>query len=810
MMALNKKVLIIRDEVPAKINYRGKSYNASIKLKGNLSTHWETARQWSLKVNLKSGYTILGMKEFSLTKHSERSYPSNPIISDFLSEINISTPSFQTFLVKFNGESWGIMLAEEQISSVYMEKRKLKDSLIIKPQTQDRTLSKQINFYNKNIDFNAHQKINYLLDKRMRLYNQNKYFKKSQNSNFSYNKHLGNITKSISKNVDIENYIDLQKVVDVFTVSLVWHEYHSMHSHQQRYYYNPFSAKLEIIPTDFGHGTDKDSLNYFENYEIFYNHIIDNQILKKTILHNKFYKLFQNSLTKIDKNFHFFGERLEQYCKYFTSHCRDKVKLDTYKNHLKFLIDNSFEVSSHLKSKLKLQKDIDFKNALKEINKDKLYKFINSNNSFLDVLNQKNETLEIKNLSPFQISIDDITIKHNNDTYKITDRYNIESSKFNKINSLKIRFEEFKNLNDIALISTNSGSVVEIKYKLNNILKKEVKNLFPIYYLKEINKSNLEFINIKKNIYEVKSGSWKVKSPIIVPKNYDLIISKNTKLKFEENSFIYLNGGSLIIDGDVNNEVVLSAENKYWRGIYVNNANNTNNLSKITYAIIEDTTYFENQNMSLTGGINFYKSNIEIQNLIFNNNMCEDALNITHSKLDIKNSKFLNTQSDAFDADFSNVKMENIHFENIIGDAIDTSGSKIEIYNITSNNVSDKSLSIGEKSVLQGSEIKIFNSKIGLASKDSSIVKLKNISIKNSKVADLISYRKKHLYGYGEILINNADININKVFSEKPNYIKLENLKINQSHVSRLIENKKPKYPYNYDIKIEKLLDKRL
>ena len=167
------------------------------------------------------------------------------------------------------------MFAEEQISSVYMEKRKLKDSLIIKPQTQDRTLSKQLNFYSKNIDFNTHQKINYLLDKRLRLYNQNKYFKKSHNSNFSYNKHLGNIIKSISKNTDIENYIDLQKVVDVFTVSLVWHEYHSMHSHQQRYYYNPFTAKLEIIPTDFGHGTDKDNLNYFDNYEIFYNHIIE-------------------------------------------------------------------------------------------------------------------------------------------------------------------------------------------------------------------------------------------------------------------------------------------------------------------------------------------------------------------------------------------------------------------------------------------------------------------------------------------------------------------------------------------------------
>ena len=205
---------------------KGKSFNSL----GNCKT-------MGLKVNL-SGYTILGMKELSLTKHlKDHTLKSNNF--GFLSEINISTPSFHTFLVKFNGENWGIMLAEEQISSVYMRK-KTKDSLIIKPQTQDRTLSKQLNFYSKNIDFNTHQKINYLLDKRL-LYNQNKYFKKSHNSNFSYNKHLGNIIKSISKNTDIENYIDLQVVT--YSQFRLYGMIITQHSHQQRYYYNPFTAR---------------------------------------------------------------------------------------------------------------------------------------------------------------------------------------------------------------------------------------------------------------------------------------------------------------------------------------------------------------------------------------------------------------------------------------------------------------------------------------------------------------------------------------------------------------------------------------
>ena len=150
-----------RQSVSAKIIFNEEVYDAKINLKGNLSTHWENSKQWSLKINLENGYTILGMREFSLTKHSERAYPSNQIISDFLKKLKVHTPEFHTFEVNFNNSDWGIMLAEEQISSTYHEKRKLKDSIVLRFQAEDKFLSEQINFHNSQISGKKHKVLNY-------------------------------------------------------------------------------------------------------------------------------------------------------------------------------------------------------------------------------------------------------------------------------------------------------------------------------------------------------------------------------------------------------------------------------------------------------------------------------------------------------------------------------------------------------------------------------------------------------------------------------------------------------------------------
>ena len=70
----------------------------------------------------------------------------------------------------------------------------------------------------------------------------------------------------------------------------------------------------------------------------------------------------------------------------------------------------------------------------------------------------------------------------------------------------------------------------------------------------------------------------------------------------------------------------------------------------------------------------------------------------------------------------------------------------MEVQRLNFKDIVDKSISAGEKSKLTGNNIIIENSNISIASKDSSYVDLTNISIINSKIADLMTYKKIFLF----------------------------------------------------------------
>ena len=62
-------------------------------------------------------------------------------------------------------------------------------------------------------------------------------------------------------------------------------------------------------------------------------------------------------------------------------------------------------------------------------------------------------------------------------------------------------------------------------------------------------------------------------------------------------------------------------------------------------------------------------------------------------------------------------------------------------------NCGDKALSVGEKSILQLDKIIVENSGIGIASKDSSVTKLKYAYLKNLKTCISAYNKKQEFYG---------------------------------------------------------------
>ena len=123
----------------------------------------------------------------------------------------------------------------------------------------------------------------------------------------------------------------------------------------------------------------------------------------------------------------------------------------------------------------------------------------------------------------------------------------------------------------------------------------------------------------------------------------------------------------------------------------------------------------------------------------------EDAINIISSSASIENGIFQYISSDAIDVDFGDVSINNLQIKDVINDGIDFSESNAIVTNVYFNNIGDKAISAGENSNINANHLEIFKSYLGIASKDGSILKVRDTTISNVKVP-FAAYKKKNEY----------------------------------------------------------------
>ena len=100
------------------------------------------------------------------------------------------------------------------------------------------------------------------------------------------------------------------------------------------------------------------------------------------------------------------------------------------------------------------------------------------------------------------------------------------------------------------------------------------------------------------------------------------------------------------------------------------------------------------------------------------------------------------------------MNISEVYCKKIGNDCLDFSNAIITGNNIFTEDVLDKSISIGEKSKVKMSNIKINNSEIGLAVKDNSNAILTSVEIINSKLP-VVVFVKKNEYGPAKLNLEN-------------------------------------------------------
>ena len=723
--ALDLGLLLTKDEdwVEAKIRYGLKEFKAEVRLKGDWTDHLEHKNKWSYKVKLDNG-TIFGTNKFSVQTVAARNYMGEWMFHELLKKENIVALryDFLPVTVLVNGKdpqhslytNLGVMAFEEGFTKYLLENNGRKESVILKI---DESIGWEDfkkggrSYANTSLPISAFEMNKILKDSSK--YNQ---FLRARNLLHSY---------IVSKNVGASSIFDFDKFAYWDAVATYTAGTHGHALHNQRFYYNPTTSLLEPIGFD--------ALGYSQvkkPFQVQYSFPEDASY--RNLVQQKLFNLMQTSYTDI--------ERI-------------------------FLQENYLEASDVLASEYPI-KTMELQNLMRERHQQiaDLYDLNHPMDIYLEKIDKAHIILNFRSVVKFDIEILGLSYKKKN-LSQLSSPFLIKAGAFQK-DTLNILEGAFNTFFDKSSKKTDKSKFLDITVEYRYLGTKEIKSKkvipYPYYdenYIekdimrKEIDLSQFPFLKIDEAnrtiVFNKRDVPWVLSEPLLIDKGYKVIFSAGFELDINEGGFI-ISKSPVFFNGEKESPIKIFSSSREGGGIVVLQNNEKSMIRNTSFDGLKNPYY---EKWSVTGAITFYESPVDLDNVSFKNNYCEDALNIVRSSFRMDSTYFYNTKSDAFDGDFVTGSINNCFFEKIGNDGIDVSGSKIVLTNVEVKEAGDKAISIGENSSAEIENTRIAESEIGVNTKDLSTTDINGLEIENTRLA-FTAFQKKEEYGAGNIVAN--------------------------------------------------------
>ena len=353
----------------------------------------------------------------------------------------------------------------------------------------------------------------------------------------------------------------------------------------------------------------------------------------------------------------------------------------------------------------------------------------------------------IKNFNILSFSEEEIDRKINKIISNLNQIINLQNN--TNINEPIKKFDNYQNnlVNYFTRVKDTKILSVFVNKKLNKFYNCNIETCYEI----KLTKKELELLingTLKKNDkYFQFVGIKTIKnSKFTQENNYKIINYQNSQIIYNEKEYLIENLKPDIIKIKQlipNTRVIImggSLQNLKISANFIAQEKNSNNKK---FGV-----------RGLTGCLNLIDLNIKNINIEILNGNCEDSINIVRSNGSINELKIFNSSNDALDIDFSDISISKVNISVAGNDCVDLSFGTYKIKESNINDCGDKAISVGEKSYLTIQNLNAINSNIGIASKDSSKVKLENGNFQNLKVC-LAAYNKKQEFFGGIIKINN-------------------------------------------------------
>ena len=393
----------------------------------------------------------------------------------------------------------------------------------------------------------------------------------------------------------------------------------------------------------------------------------------------------------------------------------------------------------------------------------------------------------LKSLENLEIKLNSINIDNlHKKTASLGLFYNKEKIK-KKISKIK---KNLKRINENIENNLSQETISHNDYKyIGNILKNFNDNLndiepetYLIQHIKndlykcQIYLENCEFFDIlDKDLPLLLEGELKIdnKNYQYVGSNLDLknlnFKNYNKSIKFFNTTIIYDEG--ITIETDEEKNILRIDQKKIGARVSILNGSLEN--TEIIYngvdiisgknKISELPPNFPIDRRGLTGCLSLINLNLKNISLFAYNSNCEDTINFINSKGTVNKILVENSFRDALDVDFSKLKINKILITNALNDCVDFSYGQYELTELNLKNCGDKGISIGETSKVKVVSAYVDNAEIGIATKDSSKLKLFKGNITNSDTC-ISAYNKKQEFSGGLVEIKKVDC---KYFTKK-------------------------------------------
>jgi hypothetical protein len=743
--ALNLGMLIQEegDLVPADVRTESKQVSVKLRLKGDQPDHYDSDK-WSLRLEVKDGDHILGMRRFSLQHPKVRAYQAEPLFMETLRHAGVLSVRYRFVHVIVNGDDKGIMALEEHFSKELLESQARREGVFVRFDETDFWDFQRVggnwrgspydNFRNSRVDTFQGKKI-----------------AESPSLTAQYETAVGLLRSFTAGRITASEVFDVEATASYLAVLELWGSWHSIQWNDMRFYFDPLTMKLEPIGYDANLELQSDLNEITLRREPIYTAMLDDPLIRAEYLK----RLREISQDIVDGDL---GRNLATI---------QNGLLDTLQTEFLFLEPLDL---NNLVQRAQFFLELDDSGLLQTPQtyprRIRYPALIQAN-----LINSQNgQFLEMANVLPEPVTI--LAINWRNTETRISTA--AETAKklefpFNLPSTIHGEAPEFSRLRLADAPGHAADELVVVAKYANWPQEREI---VPVSYFPEaaadpvpestLAEQLMRHAFLKQgempNELSVLKGTWQVTSDLIVPTGFSLSMEAGTILEFEQGAAL-ISYGPLQFSGSADDPITLrGADSGYWQGIVVLLAGEE---SVLRHVDISKTRGISREAWQLTGGVSFYRSDVDLADVSISGHDGEDALNIVRAEFDIDRLDISDALSDGFDADFTTGNLNDSTFVSIGGnsggDAIDFSGSNVVIDGVRFEEIADKALSVGEGSTAKASNLVMSRVGTAAASKDGSHLELNDIVINDVVFAGLMAYTKKPEYGPASIKAADVD-----------------------------------------------------